>query len=196
MFFFGIALAQGQRRLLLGPDSIPIYVLEPVEIIASAPDPHRVAEIRKQWMAFQRLRRNVHLVYPLAKEAARIVREVDNERARLGEKSKDYKRYARRLKKELFEQYEPILREMTVTQGIILIKLIHRETGIDAYSLIQDYLGGLQATFWQGVARLYGSNLKLTYDPQQEPLIEAIIAEIETGQSADWVIQAFEPFEE
>lgn len=184
--------AQEPRKLLIGPDSIPIYVLPPVEIIAQAPSPEKIAETRKQWAAFQRLRYNVHLVYPLAKEAARIVREVDNERARLGKKSRDYKAYSRRLKKELFEKYEPIVREMTVTQGILLIKLIHRETGVDAYALIRDYLGGLQAAFWQGVAKLYGSDLKLTYDPAQEPLIEAIIEEIETGRSADWVLQMYE----
>lgn len=166
--------------------------MDPVEIVEKAPPPERIAQIRKQWAAFYRLRQNVHFVYPLAKEAARIVREVDNQRARLGEKSRDYKRYSKRLKKELFEKYEPIFREMTVTQGILLIKLIHRETGIDVYHLIEDYLGGLQASFWQGVARLYGSNLKLTYDPAQEPIIEAIIAEIETGQSADWVSQVYE----
>lgn len=185
--------AQTPRRLLLGSDSIPIYVMDPVEIVAEAPDPRRIAEMRKQWAAFQRLRRNVHLVYPLAKEAARIVREVDNERLRLGEKSRDYRRYSKRLKKELFDRYEPLLKEMTVTQGILLIRLIHRETGIDAYHLIQDYLGGIQATFWQGIAKLYGSDLKLTYDPEREPLIEAIIAEIETGRSADWVLQMYEP---
>lgn len=188
--------AQGPRRLLLGPDSIPIAVMDPVEIIAEAPPPERIAEVRRQWAAFQRLRRNVHFVYPFAKEAARIVREVDNERARLGEKSRDYKRYAKRLKKDLFERYEPVLRDMTVTQGILLIKLIHRETGINSYKLIQDYLGGVQAVFWQGIARLYGSDLKLTYDPAKEPLIEAIIAEIETGRSADWVIQMYEVPEE
>ncbi|MCS7161833.1 MAG: DUF4294 domain-containing protein [Bacteroidia bacterium] len=183
--------ASAQRRLLLGPDSIPIYVMEPVEIIAQAPPAERIAETRKQWRAFQRLRQNVYLVYPLAKEAARIVREVDNERARLSRR--DFKKYARRLRRELFDRYEPIFREMTVTQGLLLIKLIHRETGIDAYSLIQDYTGLLQATFWQLTARLYGSNLKLTYDPAQEPLIEAIIEEIETGRSADWVLQVYEP---
>ncbi len=185
--------AQSPKRLLLGPDSIPIYLLPPVEIVAKAPSPERMAEVRKQWAAFQRLRRNVHLVYPLAKEAARIVREVDNERERLGRKSRDYKAYSRRLRKELFEKYEPIFREMTVSQGILLIKLIHRETGVDAYSLIRDYLGGLQASFWQGIAKLYGSDLKLTYDPAQEPLIEAVIEEIETGRSADWVLQLYEP---
>ncbi|MCX8111847.1 MAG: DUF4294 domain-containing protein [Bacteroidia bacterium] len=185
--------AQTPHKLLLGPDSIPIYVMNPVEIVAALPSPERIAEVRKQWAAFQRLRRNVHFVYPLAKEAARIVREVDNERARLGEKSRDYKRYSKQLKKDLFDKYEPILRDMTVTQGILLIKLIHRETGVDVYTLIQDYLGGIQATFWQSIARLYGSNLKLTYDPARELLIEAIIAEIETGQSADWVLQMYEP---
>jgi hypothetical protein len=164
-----------------------------VEIIAEAPSPEKIEKTRKQWAAFQRLRRNVHLVYPLAKEAARIVRDVDNERARLGHKSRDYKAYSRRRKKELFDTYEPILREMTVTQGILLIQLIHRETGIAAYELIRDYLGGLQATFWQGIAQLYGSDLKLTYNPAEEPLVEAIIEEIETGRSADWVLQVYEP---
>lgn len=180
----------------MGPDSIPIAVLPEVEIVTKAPSPKRQAEVRRQWQNFQRLRRNVYLVYPLAKEAARIVKEVDTERARLGKKSRDYKAYEKRLKKELFERYEPILREMTVTQGILLIKLIHRETGLDAYTLLKDYLGGLQARFWQTIAQLYGSNLRLTYNPEEEPLIEAIIQEIETGKSADWVIQVYEPMEE
>lgn len=187
--------AQG-IRLLLGPDSIPIAVLPPVEIVAQAPSPKRQAEVRRQWESFQRLRRNVYLVYPLAKEAARIVREVDAERARLGEKSRDYKVYQKRLKKELFAHYEPIFKEMTVTQGIILIKLIHRETGLDAYSLVKDYMGGIQARFWQTIAQLYGSDLKLSYEPEREPLIEAVIQEIETGKSSEWVLQYYEPIEE
>jgi len=187
--------AQG-IKLLLGPDSIPIAVLPPVEIVAQAPSPKRQAEVRRQWESFQRLRRNVYLVYPLAKEAARIVREVDAERARLGEKSRDYKVYQKRLKKELFAHYEPIFKEMTVTQGIILIKLIHRETGLDAYSLVKDYMGGIQARFWQTIAQLYGSDLKLSYEPDREPLIEAVIQEIETGKSSEWVLQYYEPIEE
>ncbi len=180
----------------MGPDSIPIAVLPPVEIIDKAPSPKHQAEVRRQWESFQRLRRNVYLVYPLAREAARIVREVDAERARLGQKSRDYKVYQKRLKRELFAQYEPLFKEMTVSQGILLIRLIHRETGLDAYSLVKDYLGGLQARFWQTVAQLYGSDLKLTYDPQSEPLIEAVIQEIETGKSSEWVLQYYEPIEE
>lgn len=195
IFFLGLLWAQG-TRLLLGPDSIPIAVLPPVEIIAQAPSAKHQAEIRRQWQAFQRLRRNVYLVYPLAKEAARIIREVDTERARLGEKSRDYKAYKKRLQKELFDQYEPLFREMTVSQGILLIRLIYRETGVDVYSLLKEHLGGLKARFWQTVAQMYGSNLRLTYDPAQEPVIEAIIEEIETGRSAEWVIQVYEPFEE
>jgi len=187
--------AQG-TKLLLGLDSIPIAVLPPVEIVADAPSPKRQAEVRRQWENFQRLRRNVYLVYPMAKEAARIVREVDAERARLGQKNRDYKAYQKQLKKELFDHYEPILKEMTVSQGIILIKLIHRETGLDAYSLLKDYLGGLQARFWQTIAQLYGSDLKLTYDPEKEPLIEAVIQEIETGKSSEWVLQYYEPIAE
>ncbi len=187
----------GQKSsLILGPDSIPIMALPPVEIIALAPSPERQAEMRRQLENFQRLRRHVYLVYPMAKEAARIIREVDAERSRLGEKSRDYKAYRKRLQKELFNKYEPIFREMTVSQGILLIKLIHRETGVEAYALIKEHMGGVQARFWQTVAQLYGSNLKSEYDRAQEPIIEALIEEMETGKSADWVLQMHEPPEE
>lgn len=163
-------------------------VLPPVVITDKAPRKKDIQRFRQQWRDFERLRRNVHLLYPLAQEAAQIMVEVDTERARLGKKSKDYKAYANGLEKELFKKYEPLIRELTVSQGMILIKLIHRQTGVPVYEIIKEFKGGLSARFWQWVAQLYGSSLKYTYDPEREILIEAVIQEIETGQSVDHIL--------
>jgi hypothetical protein len=75
------------------------------------------------------------------------------------------------------------MREMTITQGRLLIKLISRETQNSSYDLIRTYKGKLSAMFWQGIARIFGTNLKEEYDPSGEDvLIEKIIQEIESGR--------------
>jgi len=74
------------------------------------------------------------------------------------------------------------MRRMTITQGRLLIKLIDRETQNTSYELIRQYRGGLSAAFWQGVARIFGTNLKEEYDPYgEDALIELIIINIEAG---------------
>jgi hypothetical protein len=72
---------------------------------------------------------------------------------------------------------------MTITQGRLLIKLIDRETQNTSYVLIKDYRGKLSAAFWQGIARIFGTNLKSEYDPEgEDALIESIIQEIDAGR--------------
>ena len=72
---------------------------------------------------------------------------------------------------------------MTITQGRLLIKLIDRETQNTSYALIKDYRGKLSAAFWQGIARIFGTNLKEEYDPNgDDALIESIVQEIDAGR--------------
>jgi hypothetical protein len=70
-----------------------------------------------------------------------------------------------------------------MTQGHLLLKLIDRETQNTSYELIKQYRGGLSAAFWQGIARIFGTNLKEEYDPYgNDIVIEFIIQEIEAGR--------------
>jgi hypothetical protein len=72
---------------------------------------------------------------------------------------------------------------MNIAQGRLLIKLINRETQNTSYDLIKDYRGKITAAFWQGVARIFGTNLKEEYDPYgDDAVIERIIQEIEAGR--------------
>jgi hypothetical protein len=85
--------------------------------------------------------------------------------------------------KELKAQFEDQLKDLTMNQGRILLKLIDRETGNTSYQLVKDFRGGFQAFMWQGVARLFGNNMKAEYDPEGEDvMIERAIKLVEAGQ--------------
>lgn len=129
-----------------------------------------------------RLVYNVRRVYPYAvivrDEFGRINRLLETLPT---EKARDD--FLRQYEKELFEKYEGDIRKMTFTQGKILIKLIDRETQNTSYDIIREYRGKFTAFFWQGIARIFGSDLKSSYDPEGDDyLIEAVVREIEAGR--------------
>lgn len=130
---------------------------------------------------YYRLQKKVLKVYPYAKMAGQKIEEyadelaaVDSERAR--------KKFYKKIEKELKEEYEGELKKLTFTEGAILIKLIDRETGNTSYGLVQDMRGDVTAFFYQGMARIFGQNLKNKYDPDGEDReIELIVQQIEAG---------------
>ena len=67
------------------------------------------------------------------------------------------------------------IKNLTITQGEILIKLVNRETGNSTYDMLKQVKGGLSAFMFQSIARVFGHNLKETYDPDQERDIESIL---------------------
>ena len=163
--------------IVVGTDTFA-YISLPWVII-EAPMPF---ETRRQYEKWTKLKYNVKKVYPYAIVAAAKLKEMEltldklpNENAR--------KAYAKKVEKELQEQFGEELKKLTVNQGKILIKLIDRETGETSYELVKDLRGSFSAFMWQSLARLFGSSLKTDYDPQGEDrLIEAAIKQIEAGQ--------------
>lgn len=137
---------------------------------------------RKQYEAWSRTKYNVKKVYPYAilaaaklKEYNRILEKMPSEASR--------KAYMKVVEKELKAEFEEPLKNLTMTQGRILLKLIDRETGNTSYELVKDLRGGFQAFMWQSVARIFGSNMKSEYDPTGEDImIERAIKLVEGGQ--------------
>ena len=83
---------------------------------------------------------------------------------------------------QLKTEFEKDIRDMTYSQGKILVKLIDRETGKTSYQIIKDFRGSIQALFWQTLARIFDGNLKLEYDPfGDDKDIEEIVLKIESG---------------
>ncbi|MDP4267663.1 MAG: DUF4294 domain-containing protein [Bacteroidota bacterium] len=142
----------------------------------------RVFKNAEEAQKFSKLMRDVKKVYPYAKIAGYKIRVYNDDLAKLNSK-KDRKEYLKKAEKELKAEYEPVIRNMTFTQGKILIKLIDRETDKTSYELIKELKGSFSAWLWQVVARVFGANLKMEYDLSGEDrMIEQIITQIEAGK--------------
>lgn len=130
----------------------------------------------------RRLIRNVKKVYPYAKLAGIKIEEYSKELEKIKSERKR-KRFMRKVEKDLDAKFGDDLRHFTFTQGKILIKLIDRETGDTSYVLVKELRGKFVAFFWQSFARLFGMDLKNSYDPEgKDKMIEQIVQSIERGE--------------
>ena len=164
------------RVVIEGNDTIPIIELPEVKVYERADYEYLYLKRR-----YRRLIRNVKRAYPYAKIAGIRLKELDWKLASIDDE-KEKKAYIQKAEKEIMDQFEKEVKRLTVTQGIILVKLIDRETGMTSYQVIKDLKGGITAFFWQGIARIFGNNLKAEYDPaNQDRIIEDIVQGIEAG---------------
>jgi hypothetical protein len=156
--------------------TLPEVEIKEVTVYAH-PRFQRKSDFRK----YERLIYNLKKVYPYALIVRSRLARVDADMRNI-ESENDRKEYIKRVEKDVFTEYEGAVRDMTITQGRLLIKLIDRETLNTSYTLIKDYRGKISAAFWQGIARIFGTNLKEEYDPYgEDALIESIILEIDAG---------------
>lgn len=130
---------------------------------------------------YQRMIKAVKKVYPLAKEAAKRMEDLDERLAEF-ERRKDQKGYTKAIEDALKDEITPMLWKMTRYEGVILLKLIDRETSYTAYNIIKDFRSGFTAGFYQMLARLFGNNLKLEYDPDgEDAMLEQIVLYYKAG---------------
>ncbi|HEY0261570.1 MAG TPA: DUF4294 domain-containing protein [Chitinophagales bacterium] len=118
----------------------------------------------------------VRKVMPYVKIAKQIY--VDLEIKKANEKKKQYRTYRKDTEKEMRGIFEKELKNLSVGQGKVLVKLINRETGNNCYDIIKDVKGGFAAWGWQIIAKHYDYNLKENYDPKKEWMIELAIKQL------------------
>lgn len=122
----------------------------------------------RDWRKYYRLVYNFSKVYPYAIIARHLVEEADSTIAADNLRRGKRERYINSVQNELFEAFEEPMKNLTVSQGALLMKLIDREVGKSSYNIIKDYKSRMAAGFWQGIAKLFGSDLKAPYDPDGE----------------------------
>ena len=160
-----------RERVVDHGDTITMIHILPVYVFS------RKVDLRR----YQKLVEAVRKVYPVAQAARAKMDEMEAELTRLPTK-KAQKAYIREVYAQIREEYSPVLRKMTRTQGRVLLKLIDRETEYTAYQILREFRGGFVAGFWQGVSRIFGQNLKSQYDKEGEDrMIEQIVAYYEAG---------------
>ncbi|UIR57560.1 DUF4294 domain-containing protein [Sphingobacterium sp. SRCM116780] len=154
-------------------ERLPWFLIPEVKI--SKPRIWTSEDAKKEYL---RLRRNVLKVLPYAIFAQKRYDQLDRELALVTDK-KEQKRLIESCEAEVKNMFNKEIKNMSISQGQILIKLIDRQTGHSSYEMVKEMKGGLTAFLYQGVAKIFGHNLKTTYNPQEDFEIENIIRELQ-----------------
>lgn len=137
----------------------------------------------REWRKYYRLVYNFNKTYPYALVAKKIIDQTDSTIAAEKMKHGERERFINAKQKELFEAFEKPMRSMTISQGALLMRLIDREAGKSSYLIIKNYKNRLAAGFWQGIAKLFGSDLKKPYDPEGiDAPTEELVRKWENGE--------------
>jgi hypothetical protein len=125
--------------------------------------------------------RRMRRVYPLAREAARIVDELDAELVQVDSKRKKRK-ITKVYSKELKENYLYAIKDLYIEDGILLMQLVHRETHKTVAEIIASYRGKIKSEFYDQVGKIWKQDLDATYDPKKEWITELIIRQITSNE--------------
>lgn len=151
---------------IIDGDTFPLVYLDEL-VYKEYADP----EARARYL---RLVRNVKRTLPYAKLAAfRLQMMEDNLSLLKTDRAK--KKYIKETQKAIKDEFLGELKKLTKSQGRLLIKLIHRETGKTSFDILKQYVGNVDTYFWQSVAHMFDADLKTTYDPVEDYQIEYII---------------------
>jgi hypothetical protein len=152
-----------------------------VDVRAVVIFPPFTATTKRASARYDKLVYNVKKVYPYAKAAGQqlayyrdVLDTIPTEKAR--------KLYIKKAQKELETRFGDEIKELTFSQGKILIKLIYRETGNSTFDIVKQLRGGFAAFIFQTMAQIFGYDLKTAYDPEgTDQAIEQIVLMIEAG---------------
>ncbi|MBO4543066.1 MAG: DUF4294 domain-containing protein [Bacteroidales bacterium] len=162
------------KAIVFEGDTLATYNCKPIIIVG-----FRGKVSKKYQNRYNKLVRNVTKVYPYARLAAVKLKEYDNMLALISKKS-DRDIAMKSVEKQLRKEYAKEIENLTFSQGLILIKLIDRETGKTSYTIVDDLRGKMRAFCYQALARLFKYDLKTQYDPKgKDKDIEQIVLMIE-----------------
>lgn len=156
---------------ILGKDTIPCVQLE--EIIVS--DKKRSPE---EEAAYRKLKRNVIKVYPYAQRAIALINELDAINASLTRR-RDERKYRNYLEEQLRKQFSEEVKDLSISQGKVLIKLIERGTNKPFYDIVKEQKNWVTAFFYHNVGKSYGYDLKEGYKPENYSDLENIVSFLE-----------------
>jgi hypothetical protein len=160
---------------ILDGDTIPVLVLDEVTVNP----PVEQTTLSTTPVKYSKLVRDVKKVYPYAVTVSIKLKDYNDALSKMSDEA-ERKKYMKEVEQELKDEFTDDVENMTLSQGIILLKLIDRETGNSSYDLVKELRGAVRAIFWQALARFFGANLKVKYDPTgDDKNIEEIVLKIE-----------------
>jgi len=174
----GICYCQIPDSIKINGEKIPTKLLNEITI-----SPLQLSHIER--LSYFRLQKKVNKVYPYAQKAKIQLQEIEDDLIYV-ETKKEKRRISKLHDRWLREHFTEDLKKLTRSEGKILIKLIHNETGVSSYDIIKKYRNSLTALLWQKLAKLYDGNLKTTYQPEyvkEDQWIEHILRQKKVNDS-------------
>lgn len=185
IYMFGLFCSWGQtpavavdtipkKYLIIKGDTITGQSIDLEEVVILPRLRLNTNEERRRYLILQR---KTLKVYPYAKLAAERLETLNARMADVKSK-RQRKKYTRMVQKFVENEFADKLKKFTITEGQILIKLIHRQTGETAFDLIKELRSGWRAFWYNNTAKLFDMSLKIPFDPEMEEedfLIEDIL---------------------
>ena len=163
-----------KKYLIIKGDTITGQSIDLEEVVILPRLRLNTNEERRRYLILQR---KTLKVYPYAKLAAERLETLNARMADVKSK-RQRKKYTRMVQKFVENEFAYKLKKFTITEGQILIKLIHRQTGETAFDLIKELRSGWRAFWYNNTAKLFDMSLKIPFDPEVEEedfLIEDIL---------------------
>lgn len=148
--------------------------------------PVRIADKRtfrdsSEWMQSMRYRIAARKVYPYALQAVDLYQSIQEETADMSKRKR--KRYIRHEHHELKEDFTDKMKNLTRTQGKVLIKMMEKELGKPFYDIIRETRGVATATYWNTLSKLYDYDLKQGYALGTDPLLDEVLLDYDFGHA-------------
>ena len=160
------------RIRINGTDTVVVATMP--EVVIKAPPVFSNDEEYRQYMRYRRYAMDV---LPYAIESIRLYRKYEAETE--GMKNGKAKKYAKTIQKDVKDEFTDPLKNLSRTQGKILVKMIERHLNTSTYDILRDVRGGFNAMKWQTVGKLYGYDLKEGYIPGQDRILDMILRDFE-----------------
>lgn len=169
--------------LISDGDTMMIFDLQEVNVKA----PRIFANVSEEFL-YKRYKRYAIAVFPYAVKAIKVFRAMENDTKYMS--SREKKKYIKKLDNELQQEFEKPLKNLSKTQGKILIKMIEKELDTPMYSLIKDLRGGFSAFYWNLSGSFYGYHLKDGYVVGADPILDLVLDDFDI----DYTIRQEENF--
>jgi Domain of unknown function (DUF4294) len=173
LIFFVLIASSGFSQFVIPsdhPDSLKMYESNPVPIYSK--------DYMKQYKRYKRM---IVKVYPYALYASDVLYELEEDSDEINKKRKK-KKFYKKAYQSLKEDFKYVFLNLYTSEGKMLMKLVHRETGMSVHQIASKYRGKKNATVFNVMGKIWDQDTKISYDPKGEDKIaEHVIQDIESG---------------
>jgi hypothetical protein len=162
------------RLEIVNGDSTFVMSLRPVRISA----PWKFADLKEQ-TRYYAYRQAARSVYGYAQRAITLYEDLQVETEDMNKRQR--RRYLRHEHRELKEDLTKQMKNLSVAEGKVLIKMLERQLDKPFYEILRETRGGPTAAYWNTLGKMWGYNLKEGYKLGADPIIDAILIDYDFG---------------